>query len=83
MLGHKNRGKAAILFACLMLLAPRGAVAQLDDLVLYVVTCPTCPGVNERVNVLEDCMPTGELVFYDVAEKVNTNRFQRITETLG
>ena len=83
MLGHKNRGKAAILLACLVLLAPRGAVAQLDDLVLYVVTCPTCPGVNGRVNVLEDSMPAGELVFYDVAEKVNTNRFQRITETLG
>lgn len=80
---NKRLGKAVALLACLMLLAPQNAYAQRDDLVLYVVTCPTCSGVNERVKVLEDSMPSGDLVFYDVAEKVNTNRFQRITEELG
>jgi cytochrome c biogenesis protein CcdA len=83
MFGHKSRSKAAILFVCLVLLSSQHVYAQGDDLVLYVVTCPTCSGVNERVKVLEDSMPAGDLVFYDVAEKVNTNRFQRITETLG
>ena len=83
MFGHKSRIKAAILFACLVLLTPQHVYAQGDDLVLYVVTCPTCSEVNERVKVLEDSMPAGDLVFYDVAEKVNTNRFQMIKETLG
>jgi cytochrome c biogenesis protein CcdA len=35
------------------------------------------------VKTLEDSMPAGTLVLYDVAEKVNTNRFKRITEALG
>jgi cytochrome c biogenesis protein CcdA len=76
-------GKAAVLFVCLTLLTPQGVNAQRDGLALYVVTCPTCPGVVERVEVLEDSMPEGMLVYYDVAEKVNTNRFQRITDALG
>ncbi len=80
---YKSWGKAVALIALLVLLTPQNAYAQRDDLVLYVVTCPTCSGVNERVKVLEDSMPAGDLVFYDVAEKVNTNRFQRITEALG
>jgi cytochrome c biogenesis protein CcdA len=83
MFGFKSWSKAVVLFACLVFLSPQHAYAQRDDLVLYVVTCPTCSGVSERVKTLEDSMPAGELVFYDVAEKVNTNRFQRITETLG
>jgi len=81
--GYKSWSKAVVLLACLVLLSPQQAYAQRDDLVLYVVTCPTCSGVSERVKTLEDSMPAGELVFYDIAEKVNTNRFQRITETLG
>jgi len=80
--GYKSWSKAVVLLACLVLLAPQHVYAQRDDLVLYVVTCPTCSGVSERVKTLEDSMPAGELVFYDVAEKVNTNRFQRITEAL-
>jgi len=76
-------GKAAFLFACLALLAPPSVYAQKDGLVMYVVTCPTCPSVAERIEVLEENMPDGELVYYDVAEKVNTNRFQRITDALG
>lgn len=82
MFGHRSWGRVAVLFTCLVLLIPQNAYAQRDDLVLYVVTCPTCSGVGERVGVLEDSMPGGELVYYDVAEKVNTNRFQRITEAL-
>lgn len=81
--GYKSWSKAVVLLACLVLLSPQHGYAQRDDLVLYVVTCPTCSGVSERVKTLEDSMPAGELVFYDVAEKVNTNRFQRITEALG
>ncbi len=81
--GIKSRSKAAVLLVCLVLLTPQHAYAQRDDLVLYVVTCPTCSGVGERAKTLEDSMPAGDLVFYDVAEKVNTNRFQRITEALG
>ena len=81
--GFKTWSKAVVLLLCLVLLTPQHAYAQRDDLVLYVVTCPTCSGVSERVKTLEDSMPAGDLVFYDVAEKVNTNRFQRITETLG
>ncbi len=76
-------GKTAVLFVCLTLFTPQGVNAQRNGLTLYVVTCPTCPGVVERVEVLEDSMPEGELVYYDVAEKVNTNRFQRITDALG
>ncbi len=83
MFEYKSWSKAVVLFSCLVLLTPQHAYAQRDDLVLYVVTCPTCSGVSERVKTLEDSMPAGDLVFYDVAEKVNTNRFQRITETLG
>jgi len=79
----KRWGKAAVLFTCLALFTPQSVHAQKDGLVLYAVTCPSCPGVGERVKVLEDCMPDGELVYYDVAEKVNTDRFQRITEALG
>jgi len=81
--GYKRWSKAVVLLACLVLLSPQHGYAQRGDLVLYVVTCPTCSGVSERVKTLEDSMPAGELVFYDVAEKVNTNRFQRITEVLG
>jgi len=81
--GFKSWSRAVVLLACLVLLTPSLAFAQGNDLVLYVVTCPTCSGVSERVKTLEDSMPAGDLVFYDVAEKVNTNRFQRITETLG
>jgi len=81
--GYKRWSKAVVLLACLVLLSPQHGYAQRDDLVLYVVTCPTCSGVSERVKTLEDSMSAGELVFYDVAEKVNTNRFQRITEALG
>jgi len=80
---YERWSKAAILLACFLLLTPQQAYAQGDDLVVYVVTCPTCPGVGERVGVLEDSMPAGALVFYDVAEKINTNRFQRIAEALG
>jgi cytochrome c biogenesis protein CcdA len=83
MFGYKSWSRAVVLLVCLVLLAPQHVYAQGDDLVLYVVTCPTCSGVGERVDVLEDSIPAGELVFYDVAEKVNTNRFQRITELLG
>ncbi|HUV55480.1 MAG TPA: cytochrome c biogenesis protein CcdA [Candidatus Krumholzibacteriaceae bacterium] len=81
--GFKSWSRAVALLACLVLLTPSLAFAQGNDLVLYVVTCPTCSGVSERVKTLEDSMPAGDLVFYDVAEKVNTNRFQRITEALG
>jgi len=81
--GFKRWSKVLVLLSCFMLLTSQHAYAQGDDLVLYVVTCPTCSGVSERVKTLEDSTPTGDLVFYDVAEKVNTNRFQRITETLG
>jgi len=83
MSGCRRWGNAVVLFACLVLLTLPGVYAQKDGLVLYVVTCPTCPGVGERVEVLEDCMPDGELFYYDVAEKVNTDRFQRITDALG
>ncbi len=83
MYGCKRWGKAAVLFAFLALLTPQGVHAQRDGLVLYAVTCPSCPGVGERVAVLEECMPDGALVYYDVAEKVNTDRFQRITDALG
>ncbi len=79
----KRWGKAAVLFACLALFSSQGVYAQEDGLVLYVVTCSTCPGVGERVEVLEECMPDGALVYYDVAEKVNTDRFQRIADALG
>jgi len=82
MFGCRRWGKAAVLFMCLALLTPN-VNAQKDGLVLYVVTCPTCPGVGERVEVLEESMPDGELVYYDVAEKANTYRFQRITDALG
>ena len=81
--GFKSWSRAVALLTCLVLLTPSLAFAQGNDLVLYVVTCPTCSGVSERVKTLEDSMPAGDLVFYDVAEKVNTNRFQRITEALG
>jgi len=80
---YGNWSKTAILLACFLLLTPQHAYAQRTEVVLYVVTCPTCPGVAERVGVLEDSMPAGDLVFYDVAEKINTNRFQRIAEALG
>lgn len=83
MFGCKRWGKAAVLFACLALFSSQGVYAQEDGPVLYVVTCPSCPGVGERVEVLEECMPDGALVYYDVAEKVNTDRFKRITDALG
>ena len=81
--GFKSWSKAVVLLACLVLLTPQHAYAQGNVFVLYVVTCPTCSGVSERVETIEDSMPAGDLVLYDVAEKVNTNRFQRITELLG
>ena len=81
--GYKRWSNFLVLLLCFILLTPQHAYAQRDDLVLYVVTCPTCSEVSERMKILEDSMPTGDLIFYDVTEKVNMNRFQRITETLG
>jgi cytochrome c biogenesis protein CcdA len=81
--GFKSWNRAVVLLTCLVLLTPQHAYAQGNELVLYVVTCPTCPGVSERVKTIEDSLPAGDLVLYDVSEKVNTNRFQRITELLG
>jgi cytochrome c biogenesis protein CcdA len=82
MFGYKSWSKAVVLLVCLFLLSPQNVYAQRDDIALFVVTCPTCSGVSERVKTLEDSMLDGALVFYDVAEKVNTNRFQRTAELL-
>jgi len=56
--------------------------ANPEGLQLYVISCPTCEGYKERVRILEDAYPQGAIIFYDIEDGDNAQRFKRIAGLL-
>jgi cytochrome c biogenesis protein CcdA len=56
--------------------------ANPEGLQFYVISCPTCEGYKERVRILEDAYPQGAIVFYNIEDGDNAQRFKRIAGLL-
>ena len=78
------RSKILLLFFLSLLFLPRICVlAEPEILEFYVISCNECEGFKERVRVLEETCPQGIIVFYEIEEGENAQRFNMISGLLN
>ncbi|MFB0558004.1 MAG: cytochrome c biogenesis CcdA family protein [Candidatus Bathyarchaeia archaeon] len=56
--------------------------AQPDDLKFYVISCGRCEGYVKRLQILEETYPQIAIIFHDIEEGDNAERFKMIADVL-
>lgn len=78
------RLKLLLFFFLSLLFLPRMCVlAEPEIIEFYVISCNECEEFKERVRVLDETYPQGTIVFYEIEEGENAERFNMVSGLLN
>jgi len=72
-----------LVFLSLLFLPRICVIAEPEILEFYIISCNECEGFKERVRVLVETCPQGIIVFYEIEEGENAQRFNMISGLLN